>query len=51
MSSCFIHVMKSKIAYARITQTDLYYVGSITIDAELMDQANIRENERVQIVN
>ena len=46
-----ITVMKSKISYAKITQTDLYYVGSITIDEDIMDQANLIENERVQVVN
>ena len=44
-------VLKSKISYATITELELYYVGSITIDEDLMDAANIRENERVQIVN
>lgn len=43
--------LKSKIAYATITQKDLFYVGSITIDEEIMKQANIRENEKVQVVN
>ena len=42
-----ITVLKSKISYATITHTDLYYVGSITIDEDIMDQANIRENELV----
>ena len=46
-----ITVMKSKIAYATITQKDLFYVGSITIDEAIMKQANLRENEKVQIVN
>ena len=46
-----ITVMKSKIAYATITQKDLFYVGSITIDEEIMRAANLRENEKVQIVN
>jgi len=46
-----ITVMKSKIAYATITQKDLFYVGSITIDEEIMRQANLRENEKVQVVN
>ena len=46
-----ITVLKSKISYATITQTELYYVGSITIDEDIMDAANIRENERVQVVN
>lgn len=42
---------KSKIHRARVTQADLNYVGSITIDEDLMDAANILEGERVQIVN
>ncbi len=46
-----ITVMKSKIAYATITQKDLFYVGSITIDEAIMQRANLRENEKVQIVN
>lgn len=46
-----ITVLKSKISYATITQTELYYVGSITIDEDIMAAANIRENERVQVVN
>lgn len=46
-----ITVLKSKIAYATITQKDLFYVGSITIDEEVMERANIRENEKVQVVN
>ena len=46
-----ITVLKSKIAYATITQKELFYVGSITIDEEIMQKANIRENEKVQVVN
>ena len=46
-----INVLKSKIAYAKITQKDLYYVGSITIDSEIMGKAQLRDNERVQVVN
>lgn len=46
-----IHTLKSKISYATITHKDLYYVGSITIDEEIMQQANIQENEKVYIVN
>lgn len=46
-----ITVMKSKIAYAKVTQRELFYVGSITIDEDYMDAANIIENEKVQIVN
>ncbi|MCD6039765.1 MAG: panD [Gammaproteobacteria bacterium] len=47
----YITVLKSKIAYATITQKELFYVGSITIDKDIMQQANIRENEKVQVVN
>jgi aspartate 1-decarboxylase len=46
-----ITVLKSKIAYGTITQKELFYVGSITIDEDIMDKANIRENEKVQVVN
>jgi aspartate 1-decarboxylase len=46
-----ITVLKSKIAYAKVTQRELFYVGSITIDADYMRQAGIVENEKVQIVN
>ena len=46
-----VQVVKSKIHRARVTQADLNYIGSITIDEELMKAANIIEGERVQIVN
>jgi aspartate 1-decarboxylase len=46
-----IQRFKSKIHRAHVTQADLNYVGSITIDEDLMDAANIIEGERVQIVN
>lgn len=46
-----IEVMKSKIHRAKVTQAELNYVGSITIDEDLMDAANIIANEKVQIVN
>ncbi len=46
-----IEVLKSKIHRARITQADLNYVGSIGIDEDLMDAANLIENERVHIYN
>ncbi len=46
-----LQVLKSKIHRARVTQADLNYVGSITIDQDLMDAANLIEYERVQIVN
>jgi aspartate 1-decarboxylase len=47
----FIQVLKSKIHRATVTQADLNYVGSITIDEVLMEAANLIEGERVQIVN
>lgn len=46
-----IEVLKSKIHRARVTQAELNYVGSITIDEDLIDAANIVANEKVQIVN
>jgi aspartate 1-decarboxylase len=46
-----IHTLKSKISYATVTHRDLFYVGSITIDWDIMEQAHIRENEQVHIVN
>lgn len=47
----FIEVMKSKIHRVRVTQAELNYVGSITIDEDLLEAANIQVNEKVQIVN
>ena len=44
-----IEVLKSKIHRVKVTQADLNYIGSITIDEELMQAANIIENERVYI--
>lgn len=46
-----IEILKSKIHRARVTQAELNYVGSITIDEDLMDAANIIANEKVQVVN
>ncbi len=46
-----IEVMKSKIHRVKITQAELHYVGSITVDEDLMDAADIVENEKVQVVN
>jgi aspartate 1-decarboxylase len=46
-----IQILKSKIHRVKVTQAELHYVGSITIDEDLMDAANIIENEKVQIVN
>jgi aspartate 1-decarboxylase len=45
-----IEVVKSKIHRVKITQADLNYIGSITIDEDLMDASNIIEGEKVQIV-
>lgn len=46
-----IEVLKSKIHCAQVTQANLNYIGSITIDENLMDAANMIEGEKVQIVN
>ncbi len=46
-----VHVVKSKIHRVKVTGADLNYIGSITIDQDLMDAANIVEGEKVQIVN
>ncbi|MCP9611244.1 aspartate 1-decarboxylase [Coprobacter tertius] len=46
-----IEVVKSKIHRVTVTQADLNYIGSITIDEDLMDAANIIANEKVDIVN
>ncbi|MDE5419254.1 aspartate 1-decarboxylase [Ancylomarina sp. DW003] len=47
----YIEVCKSKIHKASVTSANLQYVGSVTIDEDLMDAANLIENEKVQIVN
>ena len=47
----FIEVLKSKIHRVKVTQAELHYVGSITIDESLMEASNIIEGEKVQIVN
>jgi aspartate 1-decarboxylase len=47
----FLQMFKSKIHCATVTEANLNYVGSITIDEDLMEAANIFEGERVQIVN
>lgn len=46
-----IQVLKSKIHRARITQAELHYVGSITLDEDLMLAANLIEGEKVQVLN
>ncbi|MDB3934550.1 aspartate 1-decarboxylase [Flavobacteriaceae bacterium] len=47
----FIHVVKSKIHRVKVTGAELNYIGSITIDQDLLDAANIVEGEKVQVVN
>lgn len=46
-----IEVLKSKIHRVKVTQSELNYVGSITIDEDLIDAANMIPNEKVQVVN
>ncbi len=46
-----IDVLKSKLHMVSITEANLHYIGSITIDEDLMDAANLIENEKVQVVN
>ncbi len=46
-----IRVLKSKIHRATVTEADLNYIGSIAIDEDLMDAANLIENEKVSIYN
>ena len=47
----FIQVLKSKLHRVKVTQAELHYVGSITIDEDLMDAAGLLEGEKVQVVN
>ncbi len=47
----FVNVLKSKLHRVRVTQAELNYVGSVTIDEDLMDAAGLLENEQVHIVN
>ncbi|MFY0654618.1 MAG: aspartate 1-decarboxylase [Cyclobacteriaceae bacterium] len=46
-----VEMYKSKIHQVRVTEANLNYVGSITIDEDLLDAANILEGEKVQVVN
>jgi aspartate 1-decarboxylase len=46
-----IEVLKSKIHRVKVTEANLHYIGSITIDENLMDAANLIENEKVQVLN
>jgi aspartate 1-decarboxylase len=47
----YIDVLKSKIHMVSITEANLYYIGSVTIDEDLMDAANLIENEKVHVLN
>ncbi|MFI8377604.1 aspartate 1-decarboxylase [Leeuwenhoekiella sp. NPDC079379] len=46
-----VNVVKSKIHRVKVTGAELHYIGSITIDEDLMDAAGVIEGERMQIVN
>jgi aspartate 1-decarboxylase len=46
-----IEIVKSKLHRVTITEANLNYVGSLTIDEDLMDAANLIENEKIQVVN
>jgi len=46
-----IEILKSKVHRAVITEANLNYVGSLTLDEDLMEAANMIENEKVQVVN
>ena len=46
-----IEVLKSKIHCATVTEANLHYMGSITIDEDLMDAANMIAGEKVQVLN
>ncbi len=51
MSKSMRHMMHAKIHLATVTEANLHYIGSVTIDEDLLDVTGIVENERVQIVN
>jgi aspartate 1-decarboxylase len=46
-----VHIVKSKIHRVTVTEANLNYIGSITIDEDLMDAANVIANEKVSVVN
>jgi len=46
-----VEVLKSKIHQAVVTEANLHYIGSITIDEDLIDAANLLENEKVHVMN
>jgi aspartate 1-decarboxylase len=47
----YIEILKSKIHRATVTQADIHYIGSITIDEDLIEAANMIEYEKVQVLN
>jgi aspartate 1-decarboxylase len=47
----FIEVLKSKIHMVTVTAANLHYIGSVTIDEDLMEAANLIENEKVHVLN
>lgn len=47
----FLNILKSKIHRVKVTEANLEYIGSITIDEALMEAANIYAGERVQVVD
>jgi aspartate 1-decarboxylase len=47
----FIEVLKSKIHKVTVTEANLHYIGSVSIDEDLMDASNIIENEKVQVLD
>ena len=47
----FLEIVKSKIHRARVTEANLHYIGSITIDEDLMEAAKLYPNEKVAVVN
>jgi aspartate 1-decarboxylase len=46
-----LNILKSKLHRVRVTEANINYVGSITIDEDLMEAANLLENEKVQVLN
>ena len=46
-----IEVLKSKVHRCTITEANLHYVGSLTLDEDIMDAANMIEHEKIQVVN
>jgi aspartate 1-decarboxylase len=46
-----IQLLKSKVHHAVITEANLHYMGSLTLDVALMEAANLLENEKIHVVN